>query len=216
MLPETRFVSLLAVVLAACAIAACGGGTGDAADQYAADDVVAVDSNPAGDPYDVGSDLEGAGFAVDVVDQDGISVDPSDAADCDIAEVTPSGMVEVGSTVTIDVDCAEVYWDNREGQAWNDYVDAYVTAFDEGCASVFADAPNGSLYADEIEYSDSDCGSASELDAEESDLLPADVPDQPADAGTEAGSYDGCVSIFDDVGGELYYGDTAYDESMCD
>lgn len=176
---------LLALLIVACVVAACGGGGSNLPMSAPA----ATQEPPP------------SSSAVEASTADGAAL--GDA--CDVA----------GSAATPDDGCAQREWDLRRGAAWRAFVAAYIAAFDDGCAAVFDESPDGSLYADEAEYTELDCSTADARDAAASDLLPAAVPARPVDAGAAAGAYDGCVSIFDDAGGELYYGDEALDDSLC-
>jgi len=103
---------------------------------------------------------------------------------------------EQGSDVALTVDCRQVDWENYEGDAWDGFSVAYADGFNEGCERLFALSPDGSLYAEDYEYTTVDCTNLEPDVSDEADL-PVDVPDFPDSTGTELGVAAGCRAVFD-------------------
>jgi len=219
---EFRLARLLAVLTVVALLAGCGSspavesGVGDAPPDAAQVESMNVSWSQSDDPADVIAQFEAAGIPLDTVSPDGELIDSYDVVDCLLEDVQPLGPYMPGDNVTIEIDCRQRDWDRQEGDVWDEFALAYAAGFDDGCSAVFSDlSPDGYLYADDFEYSDLDCSIGSEFDAPEATGLPSDVPDSPAQVGSELGAYDGCVRIFDDAGGYLSYGSQEFDSSYC-
>jgi len=214
-----KSLTVLSLVLVAIAVlTACGGASTETTPtpEVAVDDSVDISWSANDDPTSVIEDFDNADIPFDTVDPDGNLIDSTDVSDCSLLNVDPAGPYTTSDVVTIELDCRQRDWDNQDGDVWDEFASAYATGFDDGCSTVFAQlSPDGSLYVDGYEYSDLDCAIGSEFDAASATDLPSEVPDAPDEVGAELGSYDGCVSIFDDAGGYLSYGNEEYDSSFC-
>jgi hypothetical protein len=157
------------------------------------------------------------GLVFDLEDTEGNRLSVADADGCSMESTSPAQLSSVSpdQRFSVIVDCAQRNWDAREGSDWDDFASAYAEGFSAGCEEVFDLSPDGSLYVDDWEYSWIDCGSADEYDAEDAEGVPAEVPDMPEVAGDELGRYDGCIGLFDEVGGVLFYGNQAFDTTLC-
>lgn len=165
------------------------------------------------DGADAVSEVENVGLTASFEDGDGLSRD--DGAGCTVEEQVPAGgdTAAEGDEVMLTLDCRQADWDNEEGGVWDEFTSGYETGFDEGCQALFNLTPNGSLYEDDIEYTELDCPSADVSNADK----PADVPDDPESEGHDLGFDDGCDAIFDDVAltFELYNGNESYTADDC-
>ncbi len=210
-----------ALIITVFALAGCGSSSPEAPQVAANSPEVAVNEtydvqwNSGDDAEPLVDELTYANFDLWIEDTDGNSLDESDVSECFLDDVSPSGTLQLEDQVEVIVDCEQKYWDNREGDAWDSFATAYAEGYESGCSDVFDSSPDGSLYVDDYEYSSLDCDYASESDAELSSDIPSEVSDSPSVAGEEAGANDGCMNLFDNVGGMLFYGDTTYDSSEC-
>ncbi len=203
-----------ALIIAVFALAGCGSSSPESP-QVAANETYDVQWSSGDDAEPLVDELTYANFDLWIEDTDGNSLDESDVSECFLDDVSPSGTLQLEDQVEVIVDCEQKYWDNREGDAWDSFATAYAEGYESGCSDVFDSSPDGSLYVDDYEYSSLDCDYASESDAELSSDIPSEVSDSPSVAGEEAGANDGCMNLFDNVGGMLFYGDTTYDSSEC-
>lgn len=111
-------------------------------------------------------------------------------------------------------ECLQDEWDNREGEAWTTYSESFVSASDEGCASVFELTADGMLYSDDYEFSSADCGNIDPGLPE--DVAPSMLPDFPEDEGAAFGFEAGCAAIFDWMEyDEVYWGDYSFTVDDC-
>ncbi len=218
-----RLIALIALVLCTASLG-CGSAAPDDNASTPVDDepqselAVPDVSNEDGD--EAVSDIEDAQLTATLADaNDDPGFDTGrDATGCQVTEQDPAAgaPAEEGDEVTVTVDCAQVDWENQEGAQWEAFDDAYQAGFDDGCQQLFDESPDGSLYEDDTEYTASDCQNENPGDASEGSDVPADVPDDPEDAGTELGQLDGCQSLFEQDGViSLNYGETSYTEDDC-
>ena len=108
---------------------------------------------------------------------------------------------------------AQEEWDARAGTAWEAFTSTWSNGFSDGCAELFAAAPNGTLYNGDQEFVVDDCTS---LDPGDPEAFGAVIPDQPSDDGYELGHEAGCGALFDQEGvDELYSGRSAYTAEDC-
>ena len=185
-----------------------------------ADGEVEVPDATLGDGADAWSAAEDAGLTPTFADANN---DPSfdtgrDGTGCDVIDQNPAAgdMAAEGDEVEITIDCGQVDWENQEGPAWDDFNDAYSSAFDDGCQALFDESPDGSLYEDDTEYSVLDCQNLNPGDASQGSDVPSDVPDDPEGAGTEHGELDGCQSLFEQEGvASLNWGEDSITEYDC-
>ncbi len=201
-------------------VAGCGSQVADSANESS----VAVDTTSlmvvpdvtGEDGSSAQSDLESEGLTATFD-----PVDPSDPAGCTVVDQDPVGGTEldteVDSTdVTLTVECPQLEWENQEGDAWDEFNQAYTAGWDSGCAIAFEGSPDGTLHEDGMDYTASDCEVNTPIDATNADT-PVDVPDDPTADGTSLGEQDGCVSAFEDVSmtGTLNYGSQSFSAADC-
>lgn len=172
------------------------------------------------DGADAVSELEGEGFSVSLADADEDSLFDStrDATGCEVRDQDPAAgeVIAEGEEITVTVSCAQVDWENREGNAWEAFDAAYASGFDGGCEALFYQSPNGSLYEDDYEYSAVDCQNENPGDGSEASEVPDEVPSDPESAGTEVGELDGCRALFENQSvWSLNYGTDSWTESDC-
>jgi hypothetical protein len=117
-----------------------------------------------------------------------------------------------------DLDDAQQEWYGREGDAWAEFEDAYLSAWPKGCEVALENAGyHDELYANNVSVDSYDC----ELDRPAAlsvlaDGVPDYPPDDPYTAGEELAVHDGCVHLFAmSPTGYWSYGDETYDDSVC-
>lgn len=188
-------------------------------DDSAEDELVAVPAVVDMDGEEANSEVESndltATYVASSEDED-INEPRNDATGCSVVDQDPAADEEVdpGSEVKLSLDCRQVDWKNQEGDEWDGYADAYEQATDEGCAALFGETRDGSLYLDDTEYTRLDC--VTSFPAEAADDPPSDVPDDFESEGARAGFDAGCEALFDLVGvTELYWGRTYYTVDNC-
>jgi len=177
------------------------------------DDEASVDApdTTGEDAEDAQSELEAEALTV--------TFDPDrDPAGCTVSEQDVTGKVDPDADVTLTLDCAQVDWENQEGDDWDVFASGYSDGFTEGCRALFSLSNSGSLYEEGVsrllgEHDESECA-AQEGDPSD---VPSDAPDDPESAGQEIGVTDGCQAPFDLAGSsDLYEEGQAYTAADCE
>jgi hypothetical protein len=111
---------------------------------------------------------------------------------------------------------AEDEWDSREGDAWEEFNDGYLSGWESGCYVAFDGSPDGSLYDQGDEYTADDCYDLAPFDASDADM-PIDIPLDPYSEGEVLGETDGCYAAFEELPtyGVLNWGEDSFDDSVC-
>lgn len=215
-----RLVLWLTTALLLVGAAGCGSQVADSATESPPEadttSLVIVPDVTGADGSSAQSDLESEGLTATFD-----PVDPSDPAGCTVADQDPIGGTEldteVDSTdVTLTVECPQLDWESQEGDAWDEFNQAYTAGWGSGCTIAFEGSPDGTLHEDGMDYTASDCEVNTPIDAANADI-PVDVPNDPTADGTSLGEQDGCVSVFEDVSmtGTLYYGSQSFSAADC-
>ena len=102
-------------------------------------------------------------------------------------------------------------WEAQVGVAWDEFAAAFEDAGYSACEDFFNITNNGSMYADDYEYTSADCQNSFAADAASPTYasIPPDLPDDPTYEGEQAGIQEACEGFFDSEQiTELYWGDS--------
>ncbi len=157
--------------------------------------------------------------AVDAIGAEGLTAshDEPDPAGCEVEDQDQMGEVEPGTEVVLTLDCRQRDWEARDGLDWLDFAAEFVNGAREGCDALFSLSPDGVLYADEDEYTVTDCRLAYEEDPESAGVeVPLEVPDDPAALGWSLGFDHGCEALFErELISVLSYGTDSFTAEDC-
>lgn len=157
--------------------------------------------------------------AVDSIEAEGLyaSHDEDDPAGCTVEVQDETGEVDPGTEVILTLDCRQRDWENREGEDWDLFSASFAVGAGEGCEALFSLSPDGTLYADDNEYTWTDCSLATDDDPESAGVdIPEEVPDDPEAGGESLGFDHGCNALFDaELVDALFYGTEGFTADDC-
>lgn len=138
--------------------------------------------------------------AVDAIEAEGLTAshDELDPTGCTVEDQDETGEVEPETEVVLTLDCRQRDWESREGDDWDLFASSFAVGAGEGCEALFSLSPNGALYADDDEYTSTECSLATYDDPESASVtIPAEVPDDSEAVGESLGFDHGCNALFD-------------------